>query len=434
MWVDYLLSRLPWTGLFPLVPLLVLIVAFLLPLTTDSFVVAPTIHGQRTIGHTPLLAKKLPIYISIGPQCSGKTTFLSQLQQRLSRDPTQIIRDVTLDDQLGVYVPVKIKDFINPPTNTTSTNHSFNRRIFGKTIQSRLQEQVELTAVLQRLSGSLTKSQFESTIIDLYHSYVIDAFLKRNQQTGETPTSLISEDLTQHDYHTRVANDLIQVVEELLRDGTPLLPRQVQLFVVEALFRPHPKTNQTAVEAATQMLNSLAHEQISKMNNKKETSFALAWGNTNTRPSDYATALAAAASSGRQVYFIVYGSDGGGCGSGGDRSDNDVRSRVSGGVFLPPLEFPELLRRNLQRLIQTGKYVPAKGIWESTERVERLVRTVMGSLDMDVKRRGSTEHDHIRIPVHSKLEFDKKLAELANYELLDNRTVRHVPPQGQRQR
>ena len=98
------------------------------------------------------------------------------------------------------------------------------------------------------------------------------------------------------------------------------------------------------------------------------------------------------------------------------------------------LEFQELLRRNLQRLVQTGKYVPAKGIWESTERVERLVRTAMGSLDKDAIRRDATDHDETAIPIHSKFDFDKKLAEMANYELLENRKVRHVPPQGQRRR
>ena len=41
----------------------------------------------------------------------------------------------------------------------------------------------------------------------------------------------------------------------------------------------------------------------------KQRDQALAWGNTNTRPSDYKTALTAAASAGRPVHFVVYRDD-----------------------------------------------------------------------------------------------------------------------------
>lgn len=347
---------------------------------------------------TELHAKKPPpIYISIGPQCAGKTTFLSQLQQRLSKDPTKRITDITMDDQDGVYVRVDTKYFLNK---NKQSDRFLNRRFIGKTIKSRIAEQTELSVILQRLDGRLTKSEFETSMMRLYTNHAREAFQRKNSNVNMTTTTFQPDD----DY-IRIAHELMEVVQDVVvttDDASSTLPPTIDLFCVEALFRPNPKTNMTGVDAAAATLKRLAGT----------TAEPLAWGNTNTRPREYKNALSAAAASGRQVYFIAYGD----------------ASRVSNGVFLPVLEFRELLRRNVQRLMDCGKYVPAKGMWDTTQRVESFMQSVMRDLDKSVANLDDDDGGDVLIPIHSKLDFDKKLTQMANFEMMDDRTVRFVAP------
>lgn len=344
-----------------------------------------------------------------------------------------------MDDQPGVYVPVDVEFFLHPLPNTRLVNAYLNRRVLGKTIRSRLQEQVELTAVLQRLGGVITQDQFEFTITQLYRNHTQDALTRKD------PTRIITNDILENDYHARVAGDLVQVVEEFhdklassssssspMGTKISLLPLQVQLFIVEALFRPnYSNSNQTAVEAASEQLHTLA--------TKTATTLPIAWGNTNTRPREYATALSAAMASGRPIYFLTYGNS-------TRLSDNNNNKRncsfgVAKGVFsLPRLQGIDLLRRNVQRLLETGKYVPAKGIWESADRVDRLTETILRDLDKEtllrLQQQGEDDDDDDvgealtpPIVMHSKFDFDQKLVQMANYELAKDRTVRYVTPQ-----
>lgn len=378
MWTDtYILTRLSLSFL------LVLVSVVCQSIVADAFLFStPT----RTMD-TQLYGKKPPIYISIGPQCSGKTTFLSQLQQRISKDPNQRIDDVSIDDQQGVYLPVDVRYFLEK---NLPNDRFLNRRVIGKIIRSRIMEQAEISSILQRIAGKLTRQEFEASIVRIYQNHAMDVLSRKD--------ATVTDDMLQQDYHNRVAQDLIEVVEEF--QGRKL-PDKIDLFIVEALFRANPKTNLTGVDAAARQLKTLA----------QTSSSPVAWGNTNTRPREYKNALTAAVESGRQVYFLVYGDS----------------SRVSNGVFLPVLEFKELQRRNINRLLESGKYVPAKGVWDSSERVENLVQTVMGDLDRTALSQDDGGGD-VLVPIHSKFDFDKKLAQMANFELLENRTVRFVPP------
>jgi tRNA uridine 5-carbamoylmethylation protein Kti12 len=91
-----------------------------------------------------------PLYITVGPQCAGKTTFLTQLEQRLSTT----IEDITLDEQLDVYVQVPTEYFLQ--AEEEGMKDSFlQRHIQGKTLASRiydLESNGELRAILQRLA------------------------------------------------------------------------------------------------------------------------------------------------------------------------------------------------------------------------------------------------------------------------------------------
>mmetsp|Transcript_12732 Transcript_12732/g.18717 ORF Transcript_12732/g.18717 Transcript_12732/m.18717 type:complete len:409 (+) Transcript_12732:122-1348(+) len=363
--------------------------------TTEAFLVKHLHKSYRSkmnsLSSLYSIDKKPPIYITIGPQCSGKTTFLSQLQERITNDSTQKILDVAIDDEPHVYTRVDARYFIE----LERYNDRFlNRCIHSKSIASRIAEQEELRAILQRIAGRLSRNAFESIITRIYRNHSLDALSRQNRNLN------VTEDTIREDYHTQVGQTAIEVVEEFVGQR---IPDQIDLFCVETLFRPNPRTNRTAVQTAQNKLHHMA----------KTSSAAMSWGNTNTRPREYKTALSAAASSGRQVYFIVYGS----------------ASRVSNGVFLPALEFSELYRRNINRLLRTGRFVPAKAIWDASQRIDGFVETVLRDLDKhDEARRQDDGGDNV-VPIHSKFEFDKVLTRMANFELRENRTVRYMPPE-----
>jgi hypothetical protein len=95
------------------------------------------------------------------------------------------------------------------------------------------------------------------------------------------------------------------------------------------------------------------------------------------------------------------------------------------------IDFAQLLRRNIKRLLENGKFVPAKGIWESSQRVDNLLQMVLQDLDKGAFDESNDDGD---LPIHTKLEFDKTLCRLANFEMDDNRYVKYVPPPTRRKR
>ena len=259
----------------------------------------------------------------------------------------------------------------------------------------------------------------------------------------------IQQEIDQHPL-TGVGHDLVETVETIVADhiagsdeaGGIDLPERIELFCVESLFRIHPKTNQTGVDRATAQLQRLSRT-------KKRAGAALAWGNTNTRPREYKVALGAAAKSGRPVHFVVY--DIGGCLTsrltpGPDKLPSDLyRQHV-----LPEVTFTDLLCRDVFRLVKTGKYVPARAVWESSSRVQSLVDNVLRDLDRasgiggtitkkeppavgttrkttsdgSDKSTDENKDDHRRntdkaaaqaVHFHSKADFDRRLAELVGY-------------------
>jgi hypothetical protein len=350
-------------------------------------------HRAFSFGTFLTMAVKPPIYITIGPQCSGKTTMLSKLQQELMNDPTGTpIHDVALDNQRGVYVPVNCDYFLR-----RSTDRLLHKRIQGKTIGDRIHgsDNDELRCVLQRCHGLLSERQFQDSIANLYRTYSLEASKVNDSNNSINDYDAIGQELV------AAVKDVLAKVEER--------PPTIQLFIVESLFRPHPQTNMTGVDAAQKELVEKA----------RTTTLPLSWGNTNTRPREYKVALDAAQQSGRQVYFLVY-----------------AEKMTTNGVFLPPTSLGILLRRNVKRLLQSGKYVPAKAIVEATERVESLVTMARRELDKTaMAAAGVVDNDDnddgggdASLPQYNKLELDVALAKMANYEMRPDRTVRFVPP------
>ena len=76
----------------------------------------------------------------------------------------------------------------------------------------------------------------------------------------------------------------------------------------------------------------------------------VAWGNTNTNARDYTAALKCAEESGRPVKFVRWGHE------------------------LPVVPTEELLKRNLERLVKTGRYIPVETIASFRKRTDNLMK------------------------------------------------------------
>lgn len=319
-----------------------------------------------------------PLYITIGPPCSGKTTLLHRLQERMNTT----IHDVTLDAQRNVYVQVPTHYFLTNNNNDT-TDTFLKKRILYKSLSNRIYDNVtngELRFMIQRFHGKLSSREFESCIRTLYtqHANVTN---NNNETTRE--------------YHEEMATLVIETVEQVCQeDNNITLSPFIQLFCVESLFRPHPLNNKTGVDAALDEL-----EQYSKLNTT-----SIAWGNTNTRPRDYRQALEIAATTKRPVYFIVYATN-----------QNNISSS---GVHLPHVGMRELMKRNIKRMLKTGKFVPGKSLVESNDRIENVLKIASDNLE---RRYPKNEQKDF-----TKLQLDQELARMVNYELMNNRTVRRM--------
>ena len=103
------------------------------------------------------LPPKAPLYISIAPQCGGKTTAL-----RKSLPSGNSTIDVTIDDQPGIYVPVSPTEFISGDAG----NPRNALPVCGKILKRRLVDPSlpEQRFVLKRLVGELTTKEFRDSI------------------------------------------------------------------------------------------------------------------------------------------------------------------------------------------------------------------------------------------------------------------------------
>jgi hypothetical protein len=86
-------------------------------------------------------------------------------------------------------------------------------------------------------------------------------------------------------------------------------------------------------------------------------------------------------------------------------------SLCEGGIFLPKMGLQELMRRNLSRFLQTGKYVPFRTMVEANDRVSNLVESAQCNL---------------RSPTFSKLQLDQELARMLNFEMNTDRMVQRM--------
>lgn len=310
-----------------------------------------------------------PLYITIGPPCAGKTSWIKRQVLQQTATSKHCITDISLDDQPGVYRALPTIYFMDPAASIQNNSAVH----FGKSIKERIvaAEQVELRSVLGRLAGKLTRDQFASAI---FAAAIPDA----------------------------AASALTQVVEELLEASTAgvvTLPITVDLFCREAIFMRGGAVEESALERTQRLLIAAA------------VTTAISWGNTNTKPSDYNVALAMAAATHRPVHFVVY--------HDGEMPNGDS---VDGYIFdLTADDFTDLVRRSVRRLLATGRYVPVNVIADMRDRTYDSIQRVVHAWR---NHQSTPTSSNSPIPPRmSKLEFHQWLARMANFDMKEDRTV-----------
>lgn len=264
-----------------------------------------------------------PMYITIGPQCCGKSSFLRDFGNGT-------IKDISLDDQMDVYVPIPTDIFLHAydqgdePKSDEKLDPLIQQVYHGKSLAERIRENVELILILRRWNGDSTASDFQRRVQNYYEERNLDA---------------------------NIGTALVEAVEDFL-SHSPALPKATDVFVLESLFKPHPKTGQSAIQRA--------HEEL------RETPkhIPVAWGNTNSKAKDYERALEICHQTRRPVHFILCHPE---------HSDANDANNESELMTLPWLPLEELLKRNLHRLQTQGKFVPANAIADCRQRVEAML-------------------------------------------------------------
>ena len=402
------------------------------------------------------VSPKGTLYVTVGPQCAGKTKILKNLFGKSDRENEEKIAesmwsdnssgsgvDIAIDDQDLVYIPVPTSYFLqNSPLNEYSSLNSLNQTIYGKTIRDRIRDPSnnELVLVLMRLGGTLGAEEF--------------AFRLQGQNTSDTfdkKASLV---------------DLIDAIEHVIllhstgeedddnKVSAPL-PNAIDLFVAESIFRPRPlELMQQVANERTTNHNTLAPEALSALDQALHllqthavnpdvhpSAACLSWGNTNTRPREFQSALEAAAVSGRPVEFIVFG---------GMEACEMIRERMSRREYhkmshvneavadkenssdnqrilcLPKVDRKTLFIRNLRRFLQTGRYIPSNAIADAMIRVESLLAEAVAEASKDYPNLDNGSGIEPNSMHSAKFRLDFELAKLAGYHLNQNRTVSSV--------
>jgi hypothetical protein len=406
------------------------------------------------------------MYITIGPQCAGKTTILRNIFgasfhkneegiSEYSKDVTSMAGiDITIDDQALVYIPVPINYFLQ--RSTSDGIHSevddpsylpLNQVIYDKSIEERIRDSSndELTLVVQRLSGIISAEEFA---------------MRRAGGDKVNPST---------DYQA-VQVDLVSAVEHIVQlqqtgnnkgeSNNPIpaatpLPRKIDLFIVESVFRPRPlelmtkMTNEKIISthntsSSVEGLSAIdqAHHLFKKYatnSNLHSPMASISWGNTNTRPREFQFALESAAVSGRPVEFIVFGgmeactmirdhvsrreyrqSHGNeeGIFVNGQRDNNNLH----GSLCLPKVDRRTLLVRNLQRFLETGRYIPSSAISDAMVRVESMLAQAVA--EAKKKEYPDDKNDsEAKQFCSAKFRLDFELAKLAGYRMNADRTI-----------
>ena len=336
-----------------------------------------------------------PLYITIGPPCSGKTTWIRTQNSNKNRTNRPAILDICIDDQPGVYYPVATEYILPQPlhdgqdeTNPMSRPRQefLSNIIYGRTVKDRINDISELYAVLLRLSNQTTKDDFQNSIFLL------------------APT-------------------VVEVVEDIIcefesKQQPIVLPSTIDLFIIDAIFRrPPPMTSPTSTTTTDDGCVTKdvapprsALERTEQWLYDTPGDTPIAYGNTNTRPTDYVKALQMAMKLNRPVHFVVY------CDQDIEYFDREIID-LTGENGLKGL-----IRRNLYRFLQTGRYVPEQVISDMRDRTHDMIRNVGIAMQHSVAAANTLESNP-QPRMNKKLEFHQQLARIAGFEMNHERII-----------
>lgn len=290
------------------------------------------------------MSKPAPLYITVGPPCAGKTTLLLQKGVQAS---------IALDDQPDVYVPIPQRVFVG-----YDEEELLDRVYYGASVRERLIDQKELQTVLCRLEGSLSAEDCRAVISDPLLLEGIDQILRRRQE------------------------DAAAVV----------LPPNIDLYISHAIFRAHPDTNESGLDAAQRLVRQAPLDQ------------PVAWGNTNTQCRDYQDMLGLASHQGRPVRFLVH-----------QPQSIDVSNTIQWDM---QADLPELMVRNLHRLLETGRYIPVDALRRMCDKSEQLIQSVHDDW---------SRYQHPRQGGWTRQDLERGLCLMAGYQMRSDGTVYPLP-------
>ena len=334
--------------------------------------------------------RRAPLYITVGPQCAGKTTVLS----KILKDGASGGEDVSIDEQKGVYatIPTQFAYSINPIYSKDAMKQRLwlpnNPMIHGTTLKDRClhPSQYELFLVFQRLCNKISATDFKHALKNCIPApFAIPTQDQRDELIGCVEETLLRSTTTT----TAGASSVFQ-------------SSNIDLFVADAIFKGGGLQSAQA-QLSQHCSSSNSHHQ------------PVAWGNTNTRPREYITALQCAEYYQRPVHFIVFGEEQHLLLSSSSNNTAATTTRFT----LPFVNRAELVQRNLNRFCKTGRYIHVKAIHEAMVRTEDLLQKAKNiSLDPDTTTHSASDHTY---PLHAAL------AMLAGYQMCPlTRTVSRI--------
>lgn len=352
------------------------------------------------------------LIITIGPQCAGKTTYLSSRsiggssQGRSNSDQSLPIMDICLDDQKGIYHTCPIDLFLNPSSNNNNNNEDKNevflkQELYGKSVRERLTQpnMSEMRIVLECIKSLEENPEKELDRNELMKSFSDISSSIRNdflRSKLEFPNDLLRDMV---DALISVSKDL--VLKEKQKNGgggkIQLMEKEaVDLFVVEAIFREPDKALDKAIDR-------LKNEIMMSVGD-------VAWGNTNTRPREYEKALEFAQLSNCSVHFVVF--DVPSNNNNNNTAIQEEQEEKDACGIQKIINRKQLLERNINRFCKTGRYIEVKSIDSAISRVSDLTRAALSEAS---KRRskGNT----------NELCFEQALASLAGFEMDNDRKI-----------
>lgn len=304
-----------------------------------------------------------PIYITIGPPCSGKTEALRQILFQDGYDPDLVFSDQEVQLSTKAYRRVSLEGFLFP--NSTHLEGGEETLFGSTTVKDRLLDPTfersdqELRHVLLRVAGRISEEEFQQRAKELGNNNYLRTKVYEDlcMAVEQVNVQAVSEVICQLQFLQDVNNDDQEELpydDEGNNDNNNTNPQidyssmnatQAHLLSARALI----KTPHVELFVPQHVMNRIpeAEEQLSGLL-EKSAEYPVFWSNTNSRPMEYVAALEAAQAAGRPVEFCAW------------RIQWEV-DRV------------ELLRRNVARFRKTGRYIPAGAVSASLGRVIRLV-------------------------------------------------------------